>query len=152
MTRGTSHELTCRLAIRSLTEVLARQGQKRRLADSAGDHQQVLARLRCKTIAQRTPYLQFLSRQCPRQQSRQFADHQVDQIDGDRRAARGMGEHRVIQRQRPAQQRIVDAGQPHHQELSGHDPSRQARAIETNAVGVSANSHIVDDGDELRPA
>ena len=120
------------------------QGHERRLPDAAGDHEQVLGRLGSKPVSQRSP--DFDPSPCGEfcQPGGQLADDQVNHVEPSRIAA--AVEHSVVQRQRPAQQRIVAAGQPQHDELAGHDAPRDLGSIQPQPERVARQGRVLDDG------
>src|SRR5438128_721072 len=78
---------------------------------------------------------------------RELSDHQVDHID-----CRGPAliiEHRVIERERPPQQRVAAAQQAEHDELSGADRRREAGRDKTEAKRVACQANIGADRDGL---
>ena len=64
------------------------------------------------------------------------------------RPARGVA-IRVVQGQRAAQQRIVRARQPQHQELAGQNIRGNARAGQSQAIGIAGNRNVLLNNDRF---
>ena len=139
---------TCarRIAVLAAAQVFLAEGEERRLADAAGDHDQVLGRLaaesRCRAGPRRRARRPGCS--CARRRGH-LAEHEVDDVDRGR-LARGV-EHRVVERERPAQERVVEPGEPQHQELARHDPPGDLGTREADAIRVAGEPHVLDDLD-----
>jgi hypothetical protein len=124
-------------------QVFLAQGQKRRLTDAPRDHHQVLDGPRVEAVPQRTPDLQSLPGPQLGQPRGQFPFDQIDHIDGERTT--GRIRHGLVQRQRPADQRIVAAFQSQHQELARQKSLRHLRTGESQSKRVPRQRHVLDD-------
>ena len=132
-----------RIAITPLLQIAAGEGQKRRLPDAAGDHQQMFESGGAKSRFPAAPRPLSLSPgDEPGQRAGQFSDDQIDDVDSDRLAL--CVEHGVVQGQRPGQQRIVPRGQADHEELARQNPPGDSGRVKAQPVGVACQSDIFD--------
>src|ERR1019366_2851532 len=76
-------------------------GQERRLSDAAGDQADMIAAERFrKAVAERAPDIDGIASRQAGEQSRDFADDEIHDVDTDRLAV--FAENRVVKRERPA--------------------------------------------------
>ena len=81
---------------------------ERRLADAAGDHDQVVCGDWRKAVAERSPDFDFVAGAVVGQAMGHFAERQIDDIDCE--WAAGRIENCVVESERAAEQRIVEPG------------------------------------------
>src|SRR5262245_15372399 len=70
---GGGPEFARRLTISTAAQIFLTERQKRRLADAAGDHDQVLGRARGKAVPQRAPDVEFVTRSTSSESARHLA-------------------------------------------------------------------------------
>src|SRR5262245_40973609 len=102
------------MAVSSAAQGFLAEGKQRGLTDAAGDHDQVLGCPWREAVSERTPDIEFLTGLARRESARHLAECEVDDVDRGRLPV--FIEDRVVQREWPAQERIVHIGQPKHHE------------------------------------
>ena len=98
---------------------------------------------RREAVAERAPDVELVARLRVCEQAGHLAEHEIDDVDRGRLA--GGVEHHVVKRERPAQQRIVEPGEPQHQELARHDSPRDLGTREAHAIRVAGQPDVLDE-------
>src|SRR5262245_6892820 len=135
------HRLSATVA--ATAEQLAGVSQEGRLADATGHADDlVLAHEIGEAVPERSPDLDRVPGFHLHEEPSHLADDQVDDVEPGRGAARVR--HRVVQREGPAQERVVLGRQSEHDELTRPDRGRDLRAVQANAIGAFGELDVLN--------